>query len=513
MAEKSGFFDAHLVNGEYDRVYLAESFARYFASFIGNGIFGGKSNELMVQQKSTADMSVKVLSGQGWINGYWYENDNELSLAIDVADGVLNRIDAIVLRWDNSERVIRLAVKKGTSATNPSVPIIQRNADYYELKLAQVYVKAGATKITQADIADTRLNNEVCGFVHGVIDQFDTTDFGKQIDSFIENFEASSIAEMQAIFDRINSLIDENTVTNLVLDVDDLLSDSFVTKQTLGYQNKNLIPCPYKDGAVKVVNGVTFTVNDDGTIIANGTPTTDSSIFQLNYIKLDTSKKYIITDDANSNQDTYYTQLYASNAVRLPASDANAQVEFTPEDVTYTARIVVKTTVSNVVFKPMVRRSEIKDSTWAPYTKTVKQRLDEFAIEDTDEPGCFYRINKQTGVKEWVNPPLRPGLWYPLTERWEGKPVHQITLYAASLPVNSAMILEAPADWNQIVSISGYAYDKDDLTYYPFPIILHSQVTPLAVISRVEGDGALVITTNGDASRFEAYITVKYLRE
>ena len=80
MAEKSGFFDAHLVDGEYDRIYLAESFAKYFASFIGNGIFGGKSNELMVQQKATADMSVRVLSGQAWINGYWYENTSKLTL-------------------------------------------------------------------------------------------------------------------------------------------------------------------------------------------------------------------------------------------------------------------------------------------------------------------------------------------------------------------------------------------------------------------------------------------------
>ena len=213
MAENSGFFDAHLVNGEYDRVYLAESFAKYFASFIGNGIFGGKSNELMVKQKVTADMSVRVSSGQGWINGYWYENSDELSLAIDTADGVLN-----------SERVIRLTVKKGTSATSPSAPTIQRSADLYELKLAQVYIKAGATKITQADITDTRLNNEVCGFVHGVIDQLDTTEFGKQIDSFIENFEASNIDKMQAIFDRINSLINEDMATKLTLDVDNLKS-------------------------------------------------------------------------------------------------------------------------------------------------------------------------------------------------------------------------------------------------------------------------------------------------
>lgn len=200
MAESSGFFDAYSsINEEgeiiYDRVYLAESFAKYFASFIANGVFGGKSNELMVNQKSVADMSIRVLSGQAWINGYWYENDDELSLSIDVADGVLNRIDLIVVRWDNVERVIRLAVKKGVAATNPSAPIIQRDADFYELKLAEVYVKAGTTKITQVDITDTRLQEDVCGYVVGVVQQLDTEEFGAQLGAYVEQF----IAEYNAL--------------------------------------------------------------------------------------------------------------------------------------------------------------------------------------------------------------------------------------------------------------------------------------------------------------------------
>lgn len=223
MAEQSGFFDAHFVDGEYDRVYLAESFAKYFASFIGNGIFGGKSNELMVKQKTVTDMSVRTLSGQAWINGYWYENNDELSMSIDVADGVLNRIDIIVLRWDNSERVIRLAVKKGTPATNPSAPIIQRSSDYYELKLAQIYVKAGATKITQADITDTRLNNDDCGFVHGVVDQLDTTEFGAQLEAYISEF----VSEKNFWFAQFKS-DSKAEFDNLVAELEETLSTSDV---------------------------------------------------------------------------------------------------------------------------------------------------------------------------------------------------------------------------------------------------------------------------------------------
>ena len=71
MAQECGFFNAQLVGEEYDRVYLAEQFAAYFASFIGNGVFGSSMQQLKVLAQDTANMSVKVGSGQAWINGWW----------------------------------------------------------------------------------------------------------------------------------------------------------------------------------------------------------------------------------------------------------------------------------------------------------------------------------------------------------------------------------------------------------------------------------------------------------
>lgn len=519
MAENSGFFDAHLVNGEYDRVYLAESFAKYFASFIGNGIFGGKSDELMVMQKSSANMSVRVLPGQAWINGYWYENDDELSLAIDVADGVLNRIDLVVLRWDNSERVIRLAVKKGTPASNPSAPIIQRGADFYELKLCQVYIKAGATKITQAEITDTRLNNEVCGFVHGIVDQFDTTEFGKQIDSFIENFEAENTAEMRAVFDRINSLIGEETATRLVFDVDDLNSKMALVDQTLGYTKKNLIPYPFVNavGDVAEFAGVTWTDLGDGTVKGNGTASVNSyfTIYEGDiYLK---PGKYKLTSGFDNSTSAYvfFVKIHKTTGeyVDRTTSYNDITIKITESDIE-NYNILISTflsggaSLSDVIMKPMLRRAEIVDSTWEPYRSSVSEMIQ----EDENDIGCFYRINRRTGKKEWLNPDCKPGWEYPLVERWDMQPVYQMTLHAASLPNNSVMVLETFADWDRIVSVSGYALDKDDLTSYPFPVTLHNQVTPIAVISRIEGDGSLVITTNGDATYLEAYITVKYTK-
>ena len=87
--ERCGFFDANLVGEEYDRVYLASQFAAYFASFIGNGVYASKSDKLQVVEQDLQGMAINVLGGQGWINGYWYENTESISLAIDVADGVM----------------------------------------------------------------------------------------------------------------------------------------------------------------------------------------------------------------------------------------------------------------------------------------------------------------------------------------------------------------------------------------------------------------------------------------
>lgn len=189
MAQECGFFNAQLVGEEYDRVYLAEQFAAYFASFIGNGVFGSSMQQLNVLAQDTANMSVKVGSGQAWINGWWYRNTDAYTLDIDVADGALSRIDLIVLRWGQTERDMWLQVVKGTPSANPVAPSISRGADYYDLQLATVSIPAGAIKITQAQITDTRLDNSVCGLVTGVVDQIDTTDLYNQFETYFAEFK------------------------------------------------------------------------------------------------------------------------------------------------------------------------------------------------------------------------------------------------------------------------------------------------------------------------------------
>jgi len=163
MAIKSGFFNS--ING--DRKYDAKRFAEYFASFIGNGVFPNPSTGL--QAMANNDMTVTVNPGKAWINGYFLVNDDDYILQIDTADGVLNRIDKIIVRYDITDREIRLEVKKGGFASNPVAPELQRDADAYELALCDIQVNAGVISITSANITDLRNDKELCGKIESLI--------------------------------------------------------------------------------------------------------------------------------------------------------------------------------------------------------------------------------------------------------------------------------------------------------------------------------------------------------
>lgn len=186
--ELSSFFNSIRTDGIGDRIYKAEDWASYFASFIGNGVFPAPSNGLQVVQNVEGGMSVIVRTGKAWINGYFYRNTGDLVIPLQNADGVLKRIDRIVVRWDLTERTITARVKSSALATNPVAPALQRDADAYELCLGDVLVNAGATTITQANITDYRYNTALCSIVIGVIEQIDPSSITAQFDTFFDQY-------------------------------------------------------------------------------------------------------------------------------------------------------------------------------------------------------------------------------------------------------------------------------------------------------------------------------------
>ena len=181
MAEKSSFFTSK--NG--DRKYKSGDFAEYFKTIIGNGVFSNPSTNLQVVAIDN-NMNIRIKPGKAWINGYLYQNTEDLILRLDNSDLSLSRIDNVVVRLDHIDRSIKCYIKKGVPDSNPSVPEVQRDENIYELVLAQVAIANNSIIINQSHVTDTRLNSKLCGLVTSVVDQIDTTELYNSLQSYIE---------------------------------------------------------------------------------------------------------------------------------------------------------------------------------------------------------------------------------------------------------------------------------------------------------------------------------------
>lgn len=226
MAEKSTFFNS--VSG--DRKYKAEDMAAHFAKVLTNGVFPSGTQ---LQATEDEGMKINVSAGSAWINGYAYHNDSDYTLSFDAADGVLNRIDRIVVRWGRLARSINLAIIKGTPASTPVAPAIVRSADYYDLGIATVEIDAGITAITQAMITDTRLDSSVCGFVSSLI-QPDTSGWFTQFDDAFTAAITGNQADWDVWFATVEDILDENVAGNLLNLINDLAGSGRTTETVKG---------------------------------------------------------------------------------------------------------------------------------------------------------------------------------------------------------------------------------------------------------------------------------------
>ena len=190
-------FNAILVDEEYDRVYKAEDWAWYFATFIANGVFPKPSDGLQVIAYDK--MEIKVNAGYAFINGYAFRNPVSMGITLSTAEGALNRIDRVIIRWDLTQRDMYLTVLKGTPSAKPKAAALTRNTEIWELAIADIYVGKGVTKIQAKDITDQRFNSAVCGIVKGTIEEIDASVLTKQFNDFFATY-SREILEKYGIY-------------------------------------------------------------------------------------------------------------------------------------------------------------------------------------------------------------------------------------------------------------------------------------------------------------------------
>ncbi len=215
-AEK--YFPFRSVSG--DRKYSAEDWAAYFALFIGNGIFYSSADRLKVV--ATEGMRIKIRTGAGFVNGRMYILETDKSITLDTADGVLNRIDRVVLRCDYVNRKISTEVIKGKYSEVPITPELTRNADIYELALGDIYVRAGVIAITESAIKDQRLNTDLCGIVTGLVEQADTTEIFNQFQAYMYEFMQDAKVDFQEWFDAIKGTLEGDVAGNMLAKIEAL---------------------------------------------------------------------------------------------------------------------------------------------------------------------------------------------------------------------------------------------------------------------------------------------------
>ena len=217
-----GFF-FNSING--DRVYDADSFSTWLRKFFTSGVFEG---ELAVT--AAKGMAVEVGSGYANVDGKVRFFNSPQTIALSPANSTYPRIDTIVVERNDVNREIVLKYITGQySGNTPSPTERQWGSGVYQLVLAQIYVGAGVTSISQANIADTRPDSSICGYVVGTVEEID-----------LSQILAQSQEQFAEWFDRMKGQLSEDAAGNLQLEIDSI-NDVLYDQGTDGaYFERNL---------------------------------------------------------------------------------------------------------------------------------------------------------------------------------------------------------------------------------------------------------------------------------
>lgn len=215
-------FDSHISgydeNGYpiYDRASTSEEFALFFNCLLRNGVFGSGMCQVLAGSGMTATVDVGGMMIQGRF-GYITERE---TVNFDAAESRA-RYDTVVLRRDLSSSVnnIVCAVVKGAASTNPQPPSLTRDGTIWELGIANVYIPANASAVSQANISDTRLNSERCGLVAAVLTDIDTTGLYNQIQADMQQFKDVEQANFEAWFESLQTNLEGDVAATLTGDV------------------------------------------------------------------------------------------------------------------------------------------------------------------------------------------------------------------------------------------------------------------------------------------------------
>ena len=200
MSLTSGFYNS--ISG--DRAYNAAQLSGLFEGIITDGIFMSIGDSLMVSQNS--GMTVSVGTGRAWFHKTWTNSDSAILLTFDPSEVVLNRIDRVVIEINTTDEVRANSIKiiKGSASSSPIPPTLISSDYIHQYPLADVYIGAGVSTITQSNITN-KVGTSDCPFISGVLESINT-------DTLLTQW----FDQFNTWFSNLQDILDENTEANLL---------------------------------------------------------------------------------------------------------------------------------------------------------------------------------------------------------------------------------------------------------------------------------------------------------
>ena len=319
----------------------------------GNTVYISQDNMYIVDQ----DQINNIYNALKGLEFYSFEGESIIDPALDTGDIVVIDGKNVIYqgsmqfsgRWiANIESKIQCKAKEETTTRTPSQRTINRRV---ESNINQIDGKI--TQLTEETTENTQKLTKVEQDVNGITSKVSS------VEQSVEN-----ITKIEGTAEGKNIYIDDASAEPLI----DIMLEG--ESQQATRSGKNLLD---NTATTKISNGITFTVNSDGTVLADGTnDTSANSSLIINRYNLSPGAYILNGCPSGGASNTYRLAIQETGSYSILGSIdiGNGSGEFTI-DTTTSVQIAIfiqkGLTINNLLFKPMLREATIADDTYEQY--------------------------------------------------------------------------------------------------------------------------------------------------
>lgn len=175
---------AYPLDGEQN--YTAAQCGAFFAGRT-SGVFAAEEN---LKVTVTGPRQLTLSAGIAWIttDRYWgkvYCNDDAINFPLPVADGVLDMICRVVIRWNKTTNICQALLLEGAPSSSPVAPARSTTDELYDLVIADYLVQHGEINASAERLTDQRLNESLCGLMRDGVTGIPTAELQAQVETLI----------------------------------------------------------------------------------------------------------------------------------------------------------------------------------------------------------------------------------------------------------------------------------------------------------------------------------------